>query len=477
MSQNSSKHASGSDIIYRKISRLRLRNKVFLGFAFSYILVFAITFIAIYIISDKYRREEFYQRLEDRTITTFTLLLEVEQIDHDILQLFDKHTINKLYEEKTLIFDHNGKVIYASIDDTRIDYPEEVLRKLQVGAKELEMMEGEYELVGIRFEYGGKTYFGITKAFDRFGRSKLQFLGMLLLITFFVVAALFVFLARYLSGLITKPLANLATAIDRISPEDLSQRVAAPDSNDEVGFLAHKFNELLDKVESAFRFQYHFIHHLSHELKTPLAVMMTNAERSIAEGGEENLINSLQFQKNSLMELSNIINAMLEISKTETQAKQILTDKVRIDELLFECMDEINLLNNSVRFDFRMDAHIESSENLTVLGNYRMLKMALMNLLKNAVHYSTGSNPIIEVGLQPRSIEVSIENDGAVLEDDEHDKIFRHLYRGRNSRNVKGFGLGLVLTHRITMLHRGTLHYEVTREGKNRFLLTLPIEG
>lgn len=429
--------------------------------------------MAIYMITDKYRREEFYQRLEDRTYTTFTLLLEVEQIDHDILQILDKHTVNKLYEEKTLIFDADGNIIYSSIDDTPIAYPERVLAQLKEGVLELELQDGEFELLGIRFEFNGKTYYGITKAYDRFGRSKLKFLEILLITTFLVVSALLIFVSRYLSGLIIQPVARLTEEIEKISPENLNDRVYQPGTNDEVGFLAANFNRLLDRVESAFKFQSHFVHHLSHELKTPLAVMMTNAERGIMEGSEVSLRNSLVFQKNAIMELSNIINAMLEISKTETST--ILSENVRIDELLFECMDEISFLNSSVVFDFSVDVAIEHAESLTVTGNSRMLKMALMNLLKNAAHYSRNDKPAIEVTATGQYVVVNVLNDGPILDKEEQEKLFLHFFRGKNSAHVKGFGLGLVLAQRIVALHKGALYYVVTAQKENCFCLQLPL--
>ncbi len=475
MNQSLSKLASVLAIISGKIKNLKLRNKLILTYTITFTIVIGIAFIAIYLISEKSRQEEFYQRLKDKTLTTLTVLVQVEQIDNNLLKILDKNTINSMYEEKTLLFDSTGAIIYSSIDDTRIFYSSDILKRLKAGIEEIEMTEGKYELLGVRFENRSQTFYGITKAYDRLGHDKMQFLKYLLIATFIAVAGLLVLLSVYLSRLITAPITGLTKSIENISPDNLSVRIASTHSADEVGFLASKFNELLDRVENAFKFQYHFIHHLSHELKTPLAVMIANIEKAMIRKEEDAYERSLEFQRHALMELSHIINAMLDISKTEHQLLDVLSVPIRLDELLFECVDEINFLYDDVQFDFQMDTSIDSSDNLTVFGNGRMLKMAIMNLLKNAVNFSQEDLPVISLSASADNISLSVINDGLTISEEEQSQLFRHLFRGENSRNVKGFGLGLVLTQRIVAIHHGAVTYAITNEGKNQFLLVLPL--
>lgn len=473
MKRNLSKPVLVLDTIWQLTNRLPLRRKLSLLYTTAFLLMLGFSFFAIYIISAKYREEEFFQRLKDRTITTFTLLVDVAQIDHDLLQILDRHTINNLYEEKLLLFDSSGRVIYSSIDDTKVYYSQKLLQELQSGTSEIETSEGQYELLGIRFTHVGKVYYGINKAYDRFGNRKLAFLKWLLLVTFVVVAGLLVLLSYALANTITQPIRNLTSEIDNITTENLSVRVQEPDVSDEVGFLASKFNELLTRLENAFRFQQHFIHHLSHELKTPLAVMMGNVERALKETDNASLILSLRFQQNALMELSNIINALLEISRTESQQRSIQTDQIRVDELLFECMDELNFLNDAVQFDFRIDASIEDSRSLTVAGNLRMLKLAIINLLKNAAAYADSGRPEVVLAATGKEVVLQFVNTGKTLSESEQERLFHHLFRGQNSQHIKGFGLGLVLVQRIVTLHGGSISYQVLKNRNNCFVLRL----
>ncbi len=460
------------DTIFPKMNKLSLRQKLNLIYTVVFLVLLGVSLGAVYFITENNRRDEFYQRLKDKTITTFNLLIEVEQINHDLFQKFDRHDNNILHDEKLILFDERGKVFYTSLDDTKILYSNEVLNSLEKGKIEIETTEGEYELVGIRFKHDNKVYYGIIKAFDRFGKNKIWFLKWLLIITFIIVGCLMVFLSNYVSKIITFPIRKLTREIEQITPSNLSIRVNEPLVKDEVGFLASKFNELLGKVESAFKFQYHFIHHLSHELKTPLAVMMTNTERALSDGNAESYKNSLTFQQNAMMELANIINAMLDISKMETKLESVMKENIRMDELLFECMDELRFLDEKTRFDFSLDDNIQDSETLTISGNSRMLKLALINLLKNCVYYSEYNHPIVQLLYENNQLKLRFINKGATITKDEQTQLFLHLFRGKNAEKTKGFGLGLVLVQRIATLHNATIEYLVLKERENCFDLS-----
>jgi len=460
---------------WEQIKNIGLRNKLAWGYAIVFTILFGLGFSSVYIISEKYRKQEFHQRLKDKTLTTYKLLVEVEQINYDMLRLFDKNTANSLYDVEVQLFDSTFNVIYKSLDISHITHPRNLLEKLKNGEDEIELTQGPYEIIGIRFQYKNSTYYGLTKAYDHFGKSKMKFLRTSLVIIFIIVISLLVLLSLYLSRIITYPIIKLTGDVENISTDNLSERIPRLTSNDEVALLANKFNELLDKVENAFKFQRHFIQHISHELKTPLAVMLSNIEAALSEAGGEHFSSSLQFQKHALIEISHIINAMMDISKTEHQPSGRPAELIRMDELLFECIDELSYLNPDALFDFRIDGSVENSDRLTVEGSSRMLKMAMMNLLKNAFNYSLNNTPAVEILSIENHLQLTFLNDGEAIPEHERMKIFTHLFRGENSRNTKGFGLGLVLVHRIISLHNGAISYVFTEENKNAFIIKLPL--
>lgn len=203
--------------------------------------------------------------------------------------------------------------------------------------------------------------------------------------------------------------------------------------------------------------------------------MMANAEGALADNRPDTLQQSLLFQKNYLMEVSRIINAMLDISKTENKLIDVTSDDIRIDEILFECIDEISQLTPSVQIDVMFEGAIEKGDKLTIRGNNRMLKMAFINLLKNAVNYSDRINPALEVNSSDRILNIKFYNDGGIITENDRKHLFTHLFRGENSTDKKGFGLGLVLVQRIIKLHNGEIFYTVAPDGRNCFVVNLPL--
>lgn len=475
MEKNLSKREQGSATTWERIRSLKLSHKLALSYTVAFTILLGITFTIIYLAVENFREEDFYHRLKNSTLSRYKMFVQVDEIDVERLKLFDKSIVRNTSEWQILLFDSSGSLLYNSVDENNIGYAHVLLRTLKEKGIDIEYTKNKYQYVASRFLHNGKTYFGVAKGYDGYGINKLEFLKILLIVSFFIVAGILVILSFYLSRIITSPVTMLTKDIGLITPDNLSVRVRSPQVKDEIGFLANKFNEMLDKVEGAFKFQHHFIHHLSHELKTPLAVMLANVERSMLEGDEKTLKSSLLFQKNALMELSNIINSMMDISKSETQLANVLTDTIRIDELLFECMDEINFLNNEAQFDFVVDESIHKDESLTVTGNGRMLKMAIMNVLKNAINFSAVKNPQVELSANFANIQIRICNDGLLISEKDRAQLFKHLFRGENSKGIKGFGLGLVLTHRIIALHKGEVKYCITENNHNCFNIQLPL--
>ncbi len=452
---------------------MKLSTRLSLYYSLVFSLLTGVILLSIYLLSAEYRQDEFYRRLKDRTITTFRLLMDVEQIDQDLLQVFDRHTINSLYEEKIILFDSTGKIIYSSLDDTRIFYSDNIIEELKKDyTDEIERTEGDYEILGLNFKEKGASYYGITKAYDRYGKGKMQFLGWVLFIAFIVSVLLVAIISIYISKTITIPVSRLSKEIEEVSPKNLSIRVKEPATNDEINFLAQKFNEMLERVEQAFKFQNHFTHQISHELKTPLAIMVSNIERAGNENNIESIKQRLDFQKEGLMEISNVINALLDISKAETDGENIAKDKIRVDELLFECIEEINAQRGNSSFDIAIEPDITEGHNLEVWGSARMLKIALNNLLKNAAQYAATFPVKVVISKKGQQLEMQIINDGLLITEDEKTFLFNHFFRGNSSGTVKGFGLGLVLVSKIVTIHGGTITYTTTDE-KNTFTLLL----
>lgn len=453
---------------------MRIRQKILYYFSILSIGLFGISFIIVYSLLSNYRTDEFRQRIKDKTFTTLQFLAEVKQIDHDLLQTMDKYTINNLYKEKLLIYDGNKKLIYASIDDTRIEFHGDVLDRLSNSVPEIEYEENDFDVVGVLFEYNKQKYYAIAKAYDEYGLDKISYLKYILIVIFIFISLMVLLSSFVLSREISQPINRMAQELSQLSIESRNSLVTVPSSGDETEMLAKRFNDLMKKLNDAFSFQKHAVHHISHELKTPIAKLVSNFEKMQNETDISALKRSMQSQMEDTKNLGDIIDTLLEISKVESGSK-IDMENVRVDELVFDVIQEFGILHESFIFDVEIDETIDDEEKLSVRGNRKLVRLALVNLAANCVQYSNDRRARIRISSGSHYLLLSFINSGNIILDHEKQFIFQHFYRGQNSHEKRGFGLGLVLTAKIIELHKGRIEYENPAPLTNIFNVYLPL--
>lgn len=450
---------------------MKIGQKIMLYFASVGIILTGIFFIFIYTLVSEYRRSEFQQRLRDNAMTTLRFMAEAEDKDRQLLQSIDRFNINNLLQEKVLLYDENKNLVYSGIDDTEIVNSARILATLSPEVPTVETVEEEYEVVGTFLTLHDNTYYGIVKAYDIFGHSKLEYLRNVLIFSYLLFSGIVLITTYYISSQIVGPLRKMAMEISEIRLDSGRHSITVPDDRDEINFLARQFNELMKNLNEAFSFQKHLIHHVSHELKTPIAILVSNFEKMEAEQDIAKLKRHLKSQKEDTHNLSNIINALLEISKAESGNVSGLWEPVRVDDLIYDLIDEIHIIRPEFSFEVQIDPSIDNEDRLTISGNKRLLNSAFMNLLVNCSNYSSDAKARIYIANDGRRLKIVFENRGEIISVQERQFLFQHFFRGTNSRGIRGFGLGLVLIHKIMELHNGRVWY--SSEGADLNIFTL----
>ena len=456
---------------------MNLKAKLAIWFAVLVAFILSVTFVVIYLQSADFRREEFYGRLEQKALTTQRLLVEVKEIDSVLLRIIDRHTLMSLPEEQILVFDSDNRLLYSNIDEDSILFDYSLLAEVrEYGALQRMFPETQRELLGLRLNDSGVSYLVLASAFDRFGWRKMTNLRNTLIITWLLGLGLAVVTAYlYVRNIVGRPLSQLTQRISAIRGDNLKTRLEVPENQDELTILARNFNDLLERVERAFDAQRSFVQFASHELRTPLANMlsetenMLSKERTVLEYQET--LCSLREEQSRLIDMSNALLLMENYEQVELSAQ---TPRVRIDEVLFHTIDEVRTLNPEFRVQVDFAAVLEDQNELMMQGNSALLRTAFRNLIENACRYSDDQTVHIRIQPTGTSLELSFDNSGKTLSETEVRLLFTPFFRGRNTSDKRGFGLGLVMAQRIFRLHRGMLAYQLTTAGLNRFLVSLP---
>lgn len=453
---------------------MKIRNRITLYFSLTTLVLSGIVFLLIYYLFSANREEEFQMRQKQKIQITLELLSKIKQTDDELVEDLDMLTIHDLYDEKLLLFNSNKQLIYSSLDDIPIPFSKNILEQLTPENKWVETKEGKYDIIGTFVENNEKIFYGISKAYDKYGYSKLHYLGYILIGAFIVIVIVTISISFYLSKKITEPLATVTKKISDYNP-DASEYVPIEfsGSKDEVSVLAQQFNKLMKRMNEVFSFQKHAVHHISHELKTPISILVSNFERIENEKDVTKIASFIKTQKEETKSLSEVINALLEIAKTDS-GTVLKRDLVRVDELIFDVAEELKNIYPDFQFFIDYDVRTQNEAHLELKANARLIKSVLLNLMQNAINYGNENKANIRIETTEGRIQLVFENKGIPISDEENPFLFQHFFRGQNSRGKRGFGLGLVLVHKIVALHNGTTSYQFHNQ-LNTFIIQLPL--
>src|SRR5690606_34998180 len=296
---------------------MNIRNKILLYFSLTIVPLLGLCLLLIFLVSKEYREEEFQQQQKEKITSTIYSLSAFSQLDSGMLRSFGRRNVDAMLDEKLLVYDGRKQLVYSSLDDTKINTAEAILEQLSPNSLWVESKEGDYDVVGLYMEMDAKGYYGVFKAFDESGYAKLRFLEKILWGTFAAISLLILVVTRVLSKRISAPIVEISQKIQQYRVWGKGDRITVSGKSVEVDVLVAKFNELLEKIDLAFLSQKNATNHISHELKTPLAVLVSNLEKMEKLASNPELAEMLAGQKHMTMGLSEVINVLLEISKRE----------------------------------------------------------------------------------------------------------------------------------------------------------------
>ena len=256
------------------------------------------------------------------------------------------------------------------------------------------------------------------------------------------------------------PIEKILSELKNISANDLSARLNTSNNKDEINQLITEINNLLIRLESSFERISQFSSDASHELKTPLTII--KGELEIALRKDRNIDEYKQSLKTSLEEvivIEQTINDLLFLAKNE---KDLITNKMELlyfDEIIDESINEIKNFADlhQVKINFELVDTIEFK------GYSNLLKIAIKNILKNAIQFSHKDSQIIVKSYKKgNTFNISIQDFGIGIPLNEQEKIFEKFYRTDKSRNKNsgGTGLGMSIVKKIIDIHKGSIKIE-----------------
>ena len=291
-----------------------------------------------------------------------------------------------------------------------------------------------------------------------------------------IAAAGFTFITAYqIDKRYQKPLEDFAHATKKVASGDFSVYMApkhTPDKADHLDVIFTDFNKMVEELGSIETLKTDFFSNVSHEIKTPLAVIQSNAELLHRENISEE--QRLEYTENILhatKRLSSLITNMLKLNKLEKQVIKPQPQNFDLCAQLCECALQFEDMWDKKEIEFEADME----DRVTICADSGLLELVWTNLLSNAMKFTpSGGTITITQTSDEDSVTVSISDDGCGMDENTVKRIFDKFYQGDTSHATEGNGLGLALVQRILELSEGTITVKSTPGKGTTFTVILP---
>lgn len=269
-----------------------------------------------------------------------------------------------------------------------------------------------------------------------------------------------------------RPIRDMSRAAACIgSGNDLKRRVPVSSAGDELSQLAETFNDMMRRLEVSFEAEKQFVSDASHELRTPMAVILAQCDEVLREErSAEEYRDALAVVRRQGRRMSRVVSDMLMLTRMERGTDVLETAPVDLSMLADElCRDMARIADKGISLA------CEIEPGVTVDGDAARLSRMLSNLIGNAYRYGR-ENGHIRVTLKQDADEavLTVADDGEGIAPKNLERIFERFFRCAPDRSDGGTGLGLSIARQIARAHGGVIAVQSELEKGSAFTVRLP---
>lgn len=262
----------------------------------------------------------------------------------------------------------------------------------------------------------------------------------------------------WLAGRFLQPVSRISRTAENIRKSgDLTRRVKTKNTGDELAALAENFNAMFDRLEKNFEAERQFTSNASHELRTPVTVILAQCEYALTNTVDhKELKEALQVVQRQGYRMSQLIETLLLLTRIEQNTGDYPMEDTNVSALTRDiCQDAAMLPEQEITLE------TEIREGIWLKVNPRLYRTMLDNLLRNAYRYGREKGKI-QVSLTEENgiVRLKVKDNGMGIEEKDLPHIWERFYRGGASRKKKGLGLGLSMAWQIVQYHRARITVE-----------------
>lgn len=293
-----------------------------------------------------------------------------------------------------------------------------------------------------------------------------------------VAAGLTLYTRKQMRDAFETPLQNLADATKKVAEGDFSVYVPAIHTADKLDYLDYMildFNKMVEELGSVETLKTDFVSNVSHEMKTPIAIIKNYAELLSME--QISYKERREYAKNigdAALRLSNLITNILRLNKLENQRIDARMERYELCGQL----EEYILQYEELWDEKELELTVDMEEGAVVCADRELMGLVWNNLISNAIKFTEkGGSVTIRLRTGGGFIEVSIADTGCGMSEESLRHVFDKFYQGDTSHSKEGNGLGLALVKRVLELMDGEIRVESQEGAGSTFIVILPKAG
>ncbi len=450
---------------------MQIRYKITFIYATTAAIILLLLCISIYYFSAQDRIVRFRESLKVRALNTYQLL-HMETMDSVSVREVSRLPSAILSQKTIHIYNNAHQLIFTDRDANApvLVVPHKILKKTQKGAD-------VYFRNGLRDALAFKTHKNIIviAGYDVDRVVWLSKLKTILTASFFLSIALVMMVGYIFSLRLVHAISKISCNLKDISTKDLSLRLVSEHNRDELHELVTNINNLLIRLQESFETQGRFIDNASHELSTPLAVILTQldiARQKIRSREEyEVLVDSVY---EDVSRLNTLVKSLLDLAKVSGSLRGLELSRFRVDDMLMQLPLNMKKINPRYKVKLLFDEFPDNENAMLVYGNEALLLCALHNIAHNACKYTPDHAAIVKLNFSGDIICISVQDFGPGIDREDLDRIFQPFHRGVNvDTAISGNGIGLSLAQNIIKLHNGSIFVETGQGTGTTFIIKI----
>ena len=288
--------------------------------------------------------------------------------------------------------------------------------------------------------------------------------------------ASFIF-AAILAWYFSKPIKQLRQAFASAANGNLDVRIGGSmgKRRDELVDLGNAFDVMAVRLGALLQSQTRLLHQVSHELRSPLARLQIAV--GLARQQPDKLESSLTRIERESVRMDDLVGELLALSRLESGVIKLDKERVNLNELLSTVLEDASFEGEARKITIDYMPQAETTDTpISLLGQQDLLHRAIDNVVRNALKYSASQSHVsIKTSVENAFIKIEVNDQGAGVAEDELDIIFQAFFRGSNTNQTDGHGVGLAIAKQIIEAHGGTIAASNIATGGLSVAIKLPI--